>query len=677
MPVEIDWPINKKTLSENYYDNSHINRVTCSYIEQKGLSYQIAHFGDVIEDTNVIPDIANTNRLINEADTIEVNTGNVLLQNDNLYNNSIGQSVSICESLSENYLLEQDGSNILQQFLLPHLKYIQHWNNNHSDNHIQNHVIVFSYNTGEDKTSHWILGAIELDIPSNKAIIKCYDPMNKVGTSSKDTEVNSNIVSKISEQLHKIYPGMLLENPGYKVERRQQYDIVSCGVISAVNARGVIDGNLDERLKIEYHNKEGKLGYQFCQDMRIEDKRLVEQYQSIERQHKLINSGNIEELNLLQQLQDYNNIEYAQKTEKLFKEFTSKLPKLKEMLESESIKLQYPQLANGKINEIYENFQTIIENKNIVENTWKKILQSIKNNEISELDLSCQNTKISRHIFDDPTFTDGKVKELSKLLQEYISVNLDELGGVLKENTSLIKINISNNKLISDQMQDDPSKSDSHRAMVKKDRDTRLNSIIKNVMQHLVDKEQFQTINFTDNNFNIEEQVKLQEIDQKINLMFEPNKIFVLKEIVTEDVIKFLEEIGDIIKQSNKDRLKLDRDSFIQKFVSPESLPGKLIALKIEDKEVIQKEVGKIYDKMCTKSGVKTVIDAMQDFFKNIISLLTKGTKYDKVANILKQSESKITPILIGKKYSISKTISVMSQDIIPQSISKNQAVRL
>lgn len=437
------WPIGIDT----QYESKHIVNVLTAKVKEKNLKYQTAFYNDFVDEfiIDVKPEIHHVSATL--GDHIAEKTGNILLKNDNiLYHNAKGQSISLCQPISQEASTgpgdQQSYPKQFTELLLPHVRHLKHWNDTHEeDQQSDNHVILFAYHLKySEKAQHWVSAALNINLKTNQAVIKIYDSLNSPDKPKDTTSINEEITSKIHQELKKIYPEIELENTPNHAIIKQQFDTTSCGAISAENLLKALD---DEATLIDALKKVYPEG---CKDLRRHHQEQIrEGLLNNKAESQIISQGNIRTLDLLKQLNDYNNFEYSQKTIKLFKEIETAAPELRDMLQNEEVQKFYSNLNDDKFNEIYEDFRKIASRKEKIEEKWKKeVIEAIKENRKIELDLS--ETSILFHSEEGTSAEESAA--FKKAFSIYIAVNLGELKEALIDNTSLTKIDLSGKNLM-------------------------------------------------------------------------------------------------------------------------------------------------------------------------------------------------------------------------------------
>lgn len=164
------------------------------------------------------------------------------IKNSNDDGDNKDYSISICASVrNENVSGNKSGYNDITSNLKIALEQIKDWNANLWNKHknIENHIVLFPYNLNN---KHWCLGTLQINFKLNKnkidAKLLIYDPL--LSNSKFDSEV----VKEIEELLRNVFEvkNISIDNfSGHKV--KQQFDVVSCGVIVAENGKDIIDGS--------------------------------------------------------------------------------------------------------------------------------------------------------------------------------------------------------------------------------------------------------------------------------------------------------------------------------------------------------------------------------------------------------------------------------------------------
>ena len=233
--MEGNYIVNKSA----YYFDLQILKVWDVYIQTKKLGYWI-------------PDSEDTYTLFNEMNLVK-EAGIVIDLQGKLYLNDERRSISICGPVNYISLKELTTINNITHALDVALKQIKLKKS--MLNSLLNHTILFPYHIME---AHWVLGALDLNfgengnlipIPDKKGnlILKFYNPSHIYG----GTEIKPSVKEAIENLLRDIFDKNLKLQCIGEITN-QQNDGSTCGVITAENGKGMIDGKLSEKLKIKY-----------------------------------------------------------------------------------------------------------------------------------------------------------------------------------------------------------------------------------------------------------------------------------------------------------------------------------------------------------------------------------------------------------------------------------------
>ena len=113
------------------------------------------------------------------------------------------------------------------------------------------HTIMFPYHISR---IHWGVGGLDLDLDGNgkmmDATLAIYNPL--FIENKEDEEIKKQVQEEVKKTLEAEFPS----NINFKAKNvqftNQQKDGASCGVITAENGKGIIDGNLIQRLQKSY-----------------------------------------------------------------------------------------------------------------------------------------------------------------------------------------------------------------------------------------------------------------------------------------------------------------------------------------------------------------------------------------------------------------------------------------
>ena len=214
------------------YKEQQIVKVWDAYIRNKGLRYLVS--GNQQIDSLFLSQ-GNTMSLSREA-------GILIRQNGWPYINSKGESVSICGAVDNISLEQQLNYNGIIHDLSVALAQINEYRAN-----LSQHNIIFPYHI---TPVHWVLGEIKLHFISgtlNTAVIHIYNPLQHGGSTVQE-QVRNQIENLINQQLQS---NISLVSNGEITN--QQQDGSSCGVISAENGKGIIDGGIEGKKSIQYN----------------------------------------------------------------------------------------------------------------------------------------------------------------------------------------------------------------------------------------------------------------------------------------------------------------------------------------------------------------------------------------------------------------------------------------
>ncbi len=236
------------------YDEALIVKVWDSYIKRQKLQY-FCKQGSDDKNSSIVTTlfVGSSNGM-----SLTKNAGILIQKNETLYRrtDSVGVqsfSISICGIV--NYCRGEKHNAITDNLDIA-LKQILTWNKEKvkDEEKIKAHLILFPYHK---TANHWNLGILELILKNTtleKANAIAYDPQ---GGGRLDVE------KEIQELLNLTFNSEVnLQNLSNNTHPKQQNDSASCGVITAENGKGVIDGNYmllktpcpsgAERLRLEH-----------------------------------------------------------------------------------------------------------------------------------------------------------------------------------------------------------------------------------------------------------------------------------------------------------------------------------------------------------------------------------------------------------------------------------------
>ncbi|WP_339051893.1 hypothetical protein [Candidatus Lariskella endosymbiont of Epinotia ramella] len=236
--------INKNTSvnTKSYYNEQQIVRVLDSYVISKSLRYLID--GNELV-TSLFQSKSNLMSISKEA-------GILVRADGEIYLNKSSSSISICGlvdhmslagSLGGYSAITHDLKIALEQVL-------------ENKEKITKHTVIFPYHI---TAIHWVLGEIQLNFDKNThnlitANLNIYNSLK----SEKNT-IQWNVKKEISDLIKNLFACPELELIIDLIFTGQQDDVFSCGAIGAENGKGIIDGDIQSKLKINYHSDNATL----------------------------------------------------------------------------------------------------------------------------------------------------------------------------------------------------------------------------------------------------------------------------------------------------------------------------------------------------------------------------------------------------------------------------------
>ncbi len=215
-----------------YYQEEFILKIWDTYIQKKHLHFWIS------DSDEKRPSLFSYLKGMN----IAKNAGLLINANEQIYINSEGRSISICGPVDN---IATDAFNGITNDLDFAIKQVQF-----KLSFIKNHTIIFPYHI---TAIHWVLGALYINydgIENLEAILTIYNPLNQ-----GNLEIKQKVLNEIKKIIDHVFEPNIV-NINFKNEKvqftGQQQDESSCGVITAENGKGIIDGQFNEKRKIIY-----------------------------------------------------------------------------------------------------------------------------------------------------------------------------------------------------------------------------------------------------------------------------------------------------------------------------------------------------------------------------------------------------------------------------------------
>jgi uncharacterized protein with HEPN domain/predicted nucleotidyltransferase len=233
-------------ITPSLHDETLILKVWESYIQKKQLKYLVS------EQLNEAATLFNGMSLQQEA-AILIKADNTIYKRQN-----DGKSISFCSSVNcENLVSIDAGFNQISFNFNQALKQLKVWQEQNSNQALENHVILFPYRI-RATPAHWALGVIELTFGNDRkltsAIVAVYNPLPTCG----GTKVNPIVKDELEQTIQTVfgYPTINLQSiEPFAAYRKQQNDGNACGPIIAENGKDFIDGveaEVNSRLAREY-----------------------------------------------------------------------------------------------------------------------------------------------------------------------------------------------------------------------------------------------------------------------------------------------------------------------------------------------------------------------------------------------------------------------------------------
>jgi len=226
--------------TSSYYDEIQILKVWDVYVIKKNLQYWTLGSEDwlTIERTSLFNDMMN----------LGTEAGGILIKNDDrqIYLNSEGRSLSICGGVNNISIEKINSFSSITCNLERALKLIKI---KKSEINLK-HAVIFPYHI---TFCHWVLGVLHLyfDGQGNlECFVKIYNPSNHGGS-----EINEQVRSafeKVVPEIFEIKLPLVFKIQFEGTITNQQNDGSSCGAIAAENGKGIIDGEISEKLKMIY-----------------------------------------------------------------------------------------------------------------------------------------------------------------------------------------------------------------------------------------------------------------------------------------------------------------------------------------------------------------------------------------------------------------------------------------
>lgn len=219
-----------------YYDESQIIRIWDEYIKAKGLRYYCGGNGSEYQAS-----LYSQEKLDIDAGILCCDTE--LYQTHDLDTKEV-ITLSICSIVD--YAVSSNPSiryNPVTDHLQHALEQIFKWNSTRgARKQIKSHLILFAYHAN---LFHWNLGVLKLKFDARSelsdAYILAYDPFG-------GGEIPEHVLQEINK-LKAFWDIKVVSKKHHTI--KQQYDPVSCGVISAENGKDFIDGHI-QRLHLQY-----------------------------------------------------------------------------------------------------------------------------------------------------------------------------------------------------------------------------------------------------------------------------------------------------------------------------------------------------------------------------------------------------------------------------------------
>ncbi|KIE05189.1 hypothetical protein NF27_EL00010 [Candidatus Jidaibacter acanthamoeba] len=231
------------------YDESMMVKVWDSYIEKKGLSYFCG------KSTHGVQDGMVNSLFVNLWSMSLVRNAGILINKNNssLYKapGSEQYSISFCSSVDH---ISQDNKvgkyNAITDNMKLALEQIEEWNKDNSKEKIRKHIIQLPYHI---TPNHWCLGTLKLEFDEKgiliNALVMIYNPAPAHGGTKVNKSAREGF-EKISREVFDSNILTVINKDNYYSQ--QQNDSTSCGVISAENGKGIIDGNIAEKISQLY-----------------------------------------------------------------------------------------------------------------------------------------------------------------------------------------------------------------------------------------------------------------------------------------------------------------------------------------------------------------------------------------------------------------------------------------
>ena len=222
---------NKDVRSDSEYDENMILMVWDNYISQKlsGIKY-------FITEEETLTQLLREDQMSPKKDA-----GLLIKEDDTLYTNHLGYSVSICGPVHKHG--NSSGTAVVIANMQVAIEQITAWNNTHATNKIDNHQIIFPYHITND---HWALGVLHLNFAQGTAEIKIYNPLPEHGGQQISDEAHGLLNRLLQSQL-----GLQLCDNHPSTHINQQNDGRSCGAISAENGKDFLDSETSGKTRLE------------------------------------------------------------------------------------------------------------------------------------------------------------------------------------------------------------------------------------------------------------------------------------------------------------------------------------------------------------------------------------------------------------------------------------------